>query len=307
MAAELLNDFPNNLPKDLKNPISKNYLALSSSLLKAAKQAENTEAVSKELDELEPWDNDNVLETNEKGVELEPSEKQKIEILTSSRAEKLAIYAIDLVISANLDKLKENEALDIFGSFTPLSMYQAVAMHFAHLDAFLSDTIRVMCKSDPELLKKRNKQVLLNTVLKFSDLQDVITHFNEELVYELSWRKTIKERFKSLKDYFKLEFNIPEEEERILEIFERKRHIIIHNGGLIDSGYVKHTKHIDSQTEKVGELLAISLKDIEDLYRAVKMSGSSIFTAVACQYLDANENQLTQVWRRSKDQQNQPE
>lgn len=202
----------------------------------------------------------------------------------------IAMHALYLMLA--LDTENGRPSLEhIREQFQILTRYQAVAMLFAHMDAFFGDTLRLICRVKPEVLRT-GKQLTWETVLDSYSIKSLVKTLAEQFVYEFGW-KALKDRLKFLHEKFGLELLIPARQIELLLLFEQRRHLIIHNGGVATAKYIGDARDIHA---KIGRQLSISRDDVRSLGHAVMMLGGELCSKVAVRFLNARAADLTQIW-----------
>src|SRR5262249_18264172 len=164
---------------------------------------------------------------------------------------------------------------------------------WAHVDAFLGDTVRVICRVRPEILRT-SKQLTWATALSFDSIEQLLDALVEQFVYEFGW-KSLLERLQSLSEKLGVDVTVPDHEAKLLKLFEQRRHLIIHSGGVATKKYIEET---GDTRGRVGKTILITHEDVRLLGDTLSMLCSDVFRAVAIKYLDAREQDLTQVLYR---------
>lgn len=269
-------DFPRHLPSAAAGAIRELFNQVASALLTAASGAgtkkanrlPNTVRVRKMIAE------------NPKGLKSSHDE-----------ASQIAMHALYLMLAQDLEK-KRPAGVKVGKQFQILARHQTVAMLYAHVDAFFADTLRLICRVKPEVLRT-GKQLTWETVLGFHSIESLVGTLAEQFIYGFGW-KTLKERLKFLRDKFGLDPNIPAGQLELLILFEQRRHLIIHNGGVVTAKYVADAHDKDAN---IGRQLLISREEIRSLGHAVMMLGSELCSKVAVQFLNAKPADLTRIWK----------
>ena len=283
VAEHSLHDFPKGLPPSAAGAIRKLFSRVGSALLAAASRA---------AQEPDPAQNE---------ISLHPPVQGKTRRMRQhpeNEAAEIAMHALHLMLAQDLSGKKHSPSPDIEKQFQTLTRHQAVAMLYAHVDAFFGDTLRVICRATPEILRT-GRQLTWETALSFASMEDLEETLAEQFIYEFGW-KTVGDRLKFLRDKFGLDLAIDANQMELLTLFERRRHLIIHNGGVATAKYIADTK--DDQA-KVGRQIVVSRDEVRWLGGAVMVLGGEIYSAVAVQFLGAKSSDLTQVWRADKSDQ----
>jgi len=161
-------------------------------------------------------------------------------------------------------------------NFDRITLSQRLIMIFAYMDAFLGDTIRIICRVEPSILKT-NKKFTWETIINFRDYDAIFERMVDEFSYDFGW-KNIFGKIEFLLERIGLEIPISEEDLRNLLIAENIRHAFIHNGGKVSQ--VLMDKFPGKFDSTVGDQIPIDEKYIRDLEEAVLNLGGSIFTSV---------------------------
>jgi hypothetical protein len=279
--AELsLRDFPNGLPSSAASEIREAFTKMRSALLSAASRAEAGETAAPDGGALRA-----AVRTGTKGT------RQR----SDPEAGEIAIDALYLMLAMELTK-KNPPVRDIGRQFQILTRHQAVAMLYAHVDAFFGDTLRVICRARPEVLRT-GRQLAWDAALSCGSMEDLESALSEQFTYEFGW-KTLADRMKFFRDKFGMDIVVDVVQLELLTLFEQRRHLIIHNGGVATAKYIAETG--DAHAE-VGRQIPVSRDEVRELGRAVMMFGSELCSTVAVKFLGAKSSDLTQVWRAEKD------
>jgi hypothetical protein len=216
VANEVLKDFPRNLPTKL-----------GSFLLKIMEGMAEAMRNSK----LEPIEGSPGQLRVQTSVKFEESEDGEWPELVSS--------ATQILMSQSLVGLPFR--LDFEGSLRA----QEVVMLLAHLDGFMVETLRAVCRIRPEVLKKASKSASWEDIVECGGWEELLDFLSEKYSYEFGWMESIKNRISFLEEQFKLKLDIPSEDLVFIEKMENVRHVIVHNGGIVSKEYVSRTSESD--------------------------------------------------------------
>jgi len=180
----------------------------------------------------------------EKELELRyniQSEPTSFEIFSENLFDLLSIELLENIDDAVLFRQINFE--QIFSS-------QKLVMLFAHLDAYLSDSLDIICKKEIKVsnLKSMQEQMVENFVTLFD-------------------RGSIKTRLHSLKRNLKIKLDIETEILEKVYFAEQVRHIYIHNAGKIDRRFIKYTKR---KNLKEGEIFSLSKEFVNEIHEIIK-------------------------------------
>ncbi|MBA7495105.1 hypothetical protein ES702_05684 [subsurface metagenome] len=120
---------------------------------------------------------------------------------------------------------------------------QELVMIFAHLDAFMSDSLRIICQACPEVLK-RNKKIDWATAISCGGWEKLLDHLIEKYVFEFGWQ-SISKRIKSLREELGIIVKYRGSDLELLEEAEELRNIVVHNGGRVSQEYIAKTGRND--------------------------------------------------------------
>jgi hypothetical protein len=196
----------------------------------------------------------------------------------------IAIYRC--MIELNMNK---GENID----FERLFFSQELVMMLAHLEAFLSDSLRVICRVKPEILKS-SKKIDRSKIIDFGNWDEIMEFLIEDYVYDFGW-ETFKNKIKFLNDNIGLSIEISDTEISIFEDAENIRNIIVHNGGRISQEYINRTKKYDMN---VGDLIPITSEFIEEVANEILLLGWEIFALISKKFFNIDDSKL--AWRERK-------
>lgn len=182
------------------------------------------------------------------------------------------------------DELVEEMTKEEFGDRLRLLVrHQAMVMMLAHFEAFMADTLRVMCRARPDILRMERK-VTWADVLQFETMVDFIEYITEKYLNDLFFEKNIAEQIGTLANMCRAD--ISDEEKRFLYRYEARRNLIVHNGGVVSERYIKETR---DTSVTVGQVVQVSSDDIRTLFDKLRKIGTSLFLSVAEEFLGAGK------------------
>lgn len=260
-------------------------------------QTQTEESVDKLMTEFQKALMEALDKTSEETtVETRVTRKKLLNLQSDEYEYSLAFGTLLLILNSFCDPYNTNKtpvSLSELGQhFCQLARYQALVMVFAHLDAFIDDTLRVACHARPQILKNREKQVTWEKVLQFQNMEDLIEYFTEELVYEFG-HQSVDGQINSLKEKpLKLKLTISNEELKFLRVLEKRRNLIVHNGGVVTQRYIEET---NDTNVKVGQVVEVSDQELDELFAIAHRLGSDLFLAVSIKFLGADDMTLTAV------------
>jgi hypothetical protein len=177
--------------------------------------------------------------------------------------------------------------------FDRLLYAQELVMLIAHLDAFLGDSLRTICRKEPKVLHS-NKQMRWDIILKQGNWQNLTESMIEEHTYQFGW-KSISERLAYLSSEYGLRITTPSAELLVIDQAEKIRHIVIHNGGKVSQEYIVRSGRSDVQ---IGELVPLSSHDTEEISIIAQMLGTDVFVAIAQKFFKVHKRELTGIFHR---------
>lgn len=188
---------------------------------------------------------------------------------------------------------------------TKFTYSQELVLLIAHLEHFLSESVRALLKARPERLKS-SKTITWEEVVSASNLDDLINAMVDKFIYE-EGMKPLASRIK----WFIETHHVFEANERIgetlhtLSIAEQIRHIIMHNGGKISSKFLKKTKEISENYKQpipyenlcVDEEFPVHEFHPEGIFHAVRDIAGSICIGIAKKEFAVEEKYLHFVFQ----------
>jgi hypothetical protein len=148
---------------------------------------------------------------------------------------------------------------------------QELVMCLAHLEAFLGDTLKMMCQRDPRILR-RKKQISWDQVIDAGSWEELMNRLADEYVYDFGW-KSLTEKVDHLAAEHGVSVGFEEPSRDLLVLAEQVRHIVIHNGGRVSREFMRRTGRSDVPLGSVFPLT-------EDLLAQVSRTASSTCRAV---------------------------
>ena len=167
-------------------------------------------------------------------------------------------------------------------------------MTFAHLEAFLADSIRVVCVIRPEVLKS-NRKITWKTIIDLGSQSDIIDHLIDQYVFNCTWGP-ITDTVKLANE--KLGLHITSSDDAIERIASSQllRNVIVHNGGRVSEEYLKRSNRSDV---RLGEKLAID-KDVNNKTASAALElASRFFIEIGKTHFNKPQNSFSGVWKVS--------
>ncbi|MBC7877707.1 MAG: hypothetical protein H7Y59_11115 [Anaerolineales bacterium] len=181
--------------------------------------------------------------------------------------------------------------------FTGIISSQQIVMVLAYLDAFLSETVRIICTLQPLALKTQ-KTITWEKAIDAGSWEQLIENMIHDYVYEIGW-KNISQRIALLSDKFGLLVNVSESDLLFLNENEDIRHLLVHAGGKVTKTYLDKTGNKDLI---VGTTIVIDSKQTSELSHISTKVAGLIFRSVLEKYFDTTpENSRITVWDAGSD------
>lgn len=267
---DIFKEFPDNLPEKLRSKWSNNFkifLKICEIGTSFFDHEINDEEASNKLKEL--------------GSEFEDKDEKN-----SIMMDEIAFYFSMMKLGIRPNNI----------NFQRLFLSQELVMVIAHLEAFLSDSLRVICKVKPEILKN-NKKIDRSTIISLGDWDNVMDHLIEDYIFEFGW-KTLNEKISFLNEKIGLNIEIPDSELSLLKEAENIRNIVVHNGGKISQEYINRTKKFDL---KLGDDIPIKSEFIEGVLGNSLLLGCDIFVQISEKFFNIDESKIIELKWRSRD------
>jgi len=164
---------------------------------------------------------------------------------------------------------------------------QELVMLFAHLDAFIADSVRAICQVRPEVLK-RDKTIEWKIIFDCGGWEHLVNHLIERYVYEFGWG-TVRKRIGFVTKEFGLEVEMSEASLRLIDEAENTRNIVVHNGGRVSQEYIARTGRTDVT---LGELVPLPLEYVERAAIETRMLASVVMECVARKFFNIKDADL---------------
>ena len=168
---------------------------------------------------------------------------------------------------------------------------QALVMYFAHLDAFLADTLRMLCQVNPQILST-GKKIAWETIMALGGWDELIDHLTEQYAFEFGWG-TVRQRVESFEGRLGLAIGLSESELQSLSEAENLRHIVIHNGGRVSEEFVARTGRTDLAP---GTIVRVTLEYVEGVLDLSRLLANRVFRAVSAKFFGKDDSTMVGVW-----------
>ena len=258
-AHEMLEDFPYNLSGELIKKFSENLKTIDEALPKAVEKAK------------------------EYGITLKNSDKELAATYEVS-ADPFTTTAFILGVlrfSINEDKPFENFEFERYLNL------QALVMLIGHLEAFMADTLKAICKKRPEILR-RDKTVTWKEIVDSSSKEELIDRMIEEYSLKFSF-KPISKKLEFWEKNHGIKITISEHDILKINVAEQNRNIILHNNAQVSQEYLNRTGKTDLS---VGDIVPIDIEYLENTFVLIENLASKIYEEVAQKFFDADQKDL---------------
>lgn len=213
VAGESLRDFPSRLPKKSREAIADFFSFLSSEIEQAAAGKKRDASAAKAQKKM-------------------PANRTRL--VTAAFRVLLARFLLPKKPAAGAGSGR----LGI--NFANQLRAQEVVMQLAHLDAFMADSVRAVCRAEPRLLI-RSKTMTWEDIVGCESWEGVTTHMIETSAYTYGWN-SIRKKTELLSSEFGVVVKASDKDIQALEDAEQLRHIVVHNGGRISKEFNKRTR-----------------------------------------------------------------
>jgi hypothetical protein len=209
VASKALANFPASLPREWRTSVADAFRDAGTALLAAVEQAEQS--------------------------------GQSVEVSFAKHAQEkehsdLIIAGLDLIKGASL---LGTQGLDV----APMAFAQQLTMSFAHMAAFMSDSVRAICHARPAILKN-DRKIEWRTVIDAGDWDALISKLVEDYVFSFGW-DSIRKCALNMRERFGLKLDVPDESLARIEDAELIRNVIVHAGGRASAEYLKRSGRTD--------------------------------------------------------------
>jgi hypothetical protein len=169
---------------------------------------------------------------------------------------------------------------------------QQLVMLLAYLDGFMADSLTVICRARPEVMKSSEK-LDWAVVLECAGWEELLNHLGERYVFQFV-RLTLPERIEFLRERLRLDVECSDR--KLLGEAERARDAVVHNCGRADQEYIRRTGRNDLA---IGDLVPISAEHLDRVLWVTRMLAADVFVSVSKEFFNIDDSQLSMVWRRS--------
>jgi hypothetical protein len=268
VATKALCAFPASLPGDWKNSVMHGFAGFVGSLRGAL--AEMEMPASGEAGQLI------TMSPNETDEQHEDSHDPHAEL-----AEASVLLMIDGFRGT------EQETHD----FAEAASSQLLAIGFAHISAFISDTLRVICRHRPEVLRS-DRTLTCKSLLDIGNWDGILSQMIEDYVFKFGW-SSVPEIVSAMRQRLGLQIAIPQWRLDNIGQAELLRNLIIHNGTRVSSEYLKRTGRTDVG---IGDKLLVDSLAVRRICFDLLVLAGEIFLDVSEVHFGKTRTEITGVW-----------
>lgn len=240
-AADVLKDFPASLPSELARPLEADF----------AKLHELEEKILSAMRKREP-------------------------ISLSIDAESAFLSPMLKILSAHV-MLHPQAPLEL--DFQKLLLSQELVMVFAHLDAFMDDSLCTICQMRPEVLRS-DKNIVVKKLFALGGWEGFLNYLTKKYVFEFS-RKSITSRVNSVRELGLALAELESSDIELLEEAEKDRHDVVHNGGRVNQDYIARTQRTDLM---IGEPLPLTREYLDSMSSVAERLARNLFVEVSREF-----------------------
>lgn len=180
---------------------------------------------------------------------------------------------------------------------SPIDFKQAITsqnliMIYARLDAFMADSMRIICATEPRVMICQ-KNLSWESIIKSKNWEDLIGGLIDEFVSDFV-QPTVASRIEYLNKRIGLDLQFSDDEVQLLEEAENLRHAFVHNGGKVDKQLMKRIGRDDLV---LGSEIFVDDDYMEAVFRSAMNFGAALFTSVLKKFLKHNfEDEPLPIW-----------
>jgi glucose-6-phosphate isomerase len=162
-------------------------------------------------------------------------------------------------------------------------------MVLAHVDGFMADVLRTVCRTCPHVLRRGDKKLTWHSIIASGSWDALVEQLVED--YTLSHgMKSVPKRLDALKGELGVDVALaPEARETLLEA-EQVRHIFIHNGGRVSAEFLKRTSRTDLS---IGQYFPLTLDYLDKAHGAAMQLVDGLFRAISSKYFSQHSRRAT--------------
>lgn len=272
---QILEDFPKNIPSEIRKPIGDTFLQLSD-MFKEVKTLGSEQSKTCEIG-TKKWQISLSGESAQLKFPTNKDEKKKNAKGKPSLTDNLSVELIFILIS----QIGRDENIDDFPDvdFKTVHIHQTLVMHFSTFEGILADSLRAICCVQPNVLKKQNKLTWeeILSVNSWNALTEMIT---EKFVKDLGFQ-SLFEKIETFRKVFGLDITLTPDEISVLKDTEIVRNLVVHNAGKINIEYLN-----SHPTEKIviGDNIPLSIEYLEHISTTLQNIAGDLYLKIASKY-----------------------
>lgn len=260
MCGYIFDQFPNRIPKELKEGWLKNLTSVHEIFEKLIKMNETKISESIDIDQNEYF------------------EKNKDNLLSSIFNNQLSVFLAMFNIGIR-DKFKID--------FEQLLFAQELVIQLAHIESFMVDSLKTISILRPETLKC-NKKINWDKVIELGSWEKILENLIEDYTYEFGM-KSINEQIEFLQEKYNMNLGLTTNEIAIFKEAENIRHIIVHNGGRVSKEFIDKTNNKNYQ---IGDYIPISANFVINAVNAFLFLASELYHAISKKFFHKSDLEL---------------
>lgn len=229
---------------------------------------------------------------------LASARKKWGELWTARFDDKITSSQLDDEIDGLISEMKNEGLSPLFGAAIQMHIYrpnlesseidfnrivnsQAYVMAFAHMDAFITDSFRAICRVRPEVMKSE-KKIEWADIISCGSWDKLLTHLIEQSSFQFGWQSVLK-RLEFLRNQIGLTISITEEQLRLIDDAELIRNVLVHNGGSVSQEFLERSKRTDLN---LGEQIPLTIDSTRNIIRTISELGNALYKSVAKKFYD---------------------
>jgi hypothetical protein len=267
---EILRDFPKNIPKNLSDPAFRKLKEVVDAIASFDKNRSVSHA-------------DKTGKKSHKNRNKMSAVEGKGETVSES-AGALAFEILTLATTmVALDRHKKLKDID----FQRTQSFQELVMHYSHFEGILTDSLRAICSVRPEVMRKK-RTIEIEEVLSCGCWDNLVDMLTERYVRAMSWG-SLEKKLDTLKNHFRLGFQIDAEGHRVLREVELIRNLIVHNAGKANSEYItlRNAKGL-----RVGDYIPLDSEYLKYVSTKLNVIASEVYIEISKKYFGQKEEKV---------------
>jgi len=256
VAKEALKDFPTNLPSSVSKP-----------LRETMRQVQNA------LELAEPKSKEQVTPSR---IEIDVGDTHEVVKAV------LPMYLGRANLGASADDV----------DFQRVLYSQELGMLFAHLDAFMSDSLETVCRVRPEVMKSDRKKEW-NSILSCGGWEELLDQMIDQYAFRFGWQPVSK-RVEFLRKEIGLTIDCGDSSLDFISDAENFRHVVLHNAGRANEDFVKKVRHCGLSA---GDVVPLTPTYLSSVSAATRRLAAGTFIGVSKKFFGKNDSEIKGVWR----------